>query len=141
MVCPVARHTLLDVLYEFCSTIVRVSLAVVDRMNRRVVQTQAIASETSSELQRQGEQLEQANRDLDHIEVNLKRAGKKLNEIIRGIACDKLIMFCACYRPNLFSVVVVVTFIAFFFSVFLFSFSLAFVFWNNSGFMTLAASK
>jgi hypothetical protein len=64
-------------------------------MNRQIIKTQQVASETSVELERQGEQIKQSNKDLDHIEVNLKRAGKKLNEIIRGIACDKLIMLSA----------------------------------------------
>lgn len=48
------------------------SIDTIERMNRRAAETQSIAADTAAELQIQGEALQRAEKDVDHIEVNVK---------------------------------------------------------------------
>lgn len=67
------------------------SLEVIRRINRRAHLTMQVASQSSEQLQYQGNLLDQGQRDLDHIQGNLNRSEKKLNEINRD-CCVCLIL-------------------------------------------------
>ncbi|KAI9209834.1 uncharacterized protein BJ171DRAFT_557508 [Polychytrium aggregatum] len=59
---------------------------------RRVEETIQVAVETSTEIKRQGEQINKISDDVDQVEDNLRRADKQLKAFIRRMATDKIFM-------------------------------------------------
>ena len=59
------------------------TLAAVDRIRRQLEDSNAVAAQTSETLARQGEQMDDVNRDLNRLHANLQTADKQLDKLER----------------------------------------------------------
>jgi hypothetical protein len=56
---------------------------------RRVAETEATAVKTAEQLKKQTDQMQNVASDLNEIEFTMKRAGRVITDITRGLATDK----------------------------------------------------
>jgi SNARE protein len=60
---------------------------------RRVAATEETAVKTAAQLKKQTDQMQNVASDLNEIEFTMKRAGRVITDITRGLATDKCALF------------------------------------------------
>ena len=71
------------------------ALASLARSEKAVAETVEIGNEATETLQKQGQQLQRINRQLDHLDSEVKRGKNELRAFMRRMMTDKVLICCA----------------------------------------------